>query len=166
MGLWSPTPPIPLGQRVTLVRNSLEDCPRDPRIPGFPIFTALEKDLKGISSILNQSFPDRAFSAEAVRKSIIGPAYAFCTFVALDVGGVVAGTASARRRYGIGEVAWVATHPDYRRRGIATALVQFTVNYLRESGFTEACAVLGPSTSESIAFWAALGFDHYRPDLK
>lgn len=149
--------------RQILTRLDLEDTPRDPRIPGFTFYTAFTRDYAGIAAILNASFPNHAFCSESVRRSLVGPAYAFCTFVALDQGGAAAATASARKRFEMGEVAWVATRNDCRRRGLATALVQHTLNYLRESGFHQACAVLAPPTPESIAFWRALGFTEERP---
>lgn len=143
---------------VTVYRRDLTELPQAPGVPGFSIYTAVQHDFPAIAAILNESFPDRAFSADAVWKSVVGPAYSFCTFVALARGGLVVATASARRRFGMGEVAWVATRPDYRRRGISTALVQHTLLYLRQSNFDSACAVLNPPTPESLEFWGACGF--------
>ncbi len=143
---------------ITVYRSSFDALPHDPAVPGFSFYTAVQHDYPAIAAILNDSFPDRAFSADSVWKSIVAPTYAFCTFVAVARGGLVVATASARRRFGLGEVAWVGCRPDYRRRGISTALVQHTCNALRQYGFDSACAVLNPPTAESVAFWAACGF--------
>lgn len=149
---------------LTLYRDNLDDVPHDPCVPGFSIYTAVQHDFPAIAAILNEAFPERAFCADSVWKSIVAPAYSFCTFVALARGGLVVATASARRRFGVGEVAWVATRADYRRRGISTALVQHTCNALRQYGFNEACAVLNPPTAESLEFWGACGFFPRRTD--
>lgn len=143
---------------VTVYRRDLTELPHAPGVPGISIYTAVQHDFPAIAAILNDSFPDRAFSAESVWKSIVGPAYAFCTFVAVSRCGLTVATASARRRFGMGEVAWVACRRDHRRRGISTALVQHTLLYLRQSGFSEACAVLNPATPESLDFWGSCGF--------
>ncbi len=143
---------------ITLHRLSLEELPNAPGVPGISIYTAVQHDYPAIAAILNESFPDRAFCAESVWKSIVAPAYAFCTFVALERSSLVVATCSARKRYGVGEVAWAACRPSHRRRGITTALVQHTLLFLRQQGFSEACAVLNPATEESLGFWGACGF--------
>lgn len=56
------------------------------------------------------------------------------------------------------DVAWIGmmlVHPDFRRRGIATALMQRAIDWLRESGM--ACIKLD-ATPDGAAVYAQLGF--------
>lgn len=157
-------------ERLTLVRERIDDISKLPGVPGYMFYPALDQDIPGIVALLNESFPGRSFTPEWVKLNIIRPFYSYCTFIALELGPAGTGTkviatASARKRFKMGEVAWVACDPEHRGKGISTALVQHALVYLRHFGIHSACAVLAPPTEVSLKFWKALSFTSERPDL-
>lgn len=52
----------------------------------------------------------------------------------------------------------VATHPEVRRRGIATRMVRTVEDRLRELGCRKLNLIVWESEDEAMAFWSALGY--------
>ena len=52
----------------------------------------------------------------------------------------------------------VATHPDARRRGIATRLVRTIEDRLRAMGCRKLNLIVWEGEDEAIAFWAGIGY--------
>ena len=83
-------------------------------------------------------------------------------FVWLEDGRVV-GSVNTRRalaRSSTWLIANVATHPDYRRRGIAAALTQATLDFIRQQGGAEAILQVDDDNYAAIDLYRQLGFAH------
>jgi ribosomal protein S18 acetylase RimI-like enzyme len=52
----------------------------------------------------------------------------------------------------------VATHPDSRRRGIATRLVRAVEERLREMGCRKLNLIVWDTETDAMAFWSAVGY--------
>ena len=61
---------------------------------------------------------------------------------------------------GVGELEPVGTHPDYRRRGLASAVCLFALHRLREEGATRAI-VYSIAGSEATALYESIGLRQY-----
>ncbi len=69
---------------------------------------------------------------------------------------------SARSTAGRGNICRLAVHPDYRRRGIARALVVEIEHWLREQGTRRVTALVEKEHDWATNFWTAVGYG-YRP---
>ena len=56
------------------------------------------------------------------------------------------------------EVTNVATHPDYRRRGVGRALVAALLDYAKANGFRRVSLEVRVSNAAAIALYESLGF--------
>lgn len=56
------------------------------------------------------------------------------------------------------EITNVATHPDYRRRGVGRALVAALLDYARANGFRRVTLEVRVSNAPAIALYKSLGF--------
>ncbi|MBQ7145575.1 MAG: GNAT family N-acetyltransferase [Lachnospiraceae bacterium] len=78
-------------------------------------------------------------------------------FVAEDAGsvvGVIMVGSDGRRGY----IYHTAVHPDYRRRGIATALTEKALEALQALGINKVAMLVFKRNQEANAFWESLGF--------
>lgn len=118
---------------------------------------------------LKASFPDDPKITEAwAREELFQAPYVHQCFgmvprYAIGVWPPVVSTATIRHRFGPGvaEIAWVATHPDFRHLGLASALVEFCVQqvrmYMLDMKRTVAAVARSPTARQS-AFWIGCGF--------
>ena len=70
-----------------------------------------------------------------------------------DVGTLIAGWDGWR-----GNMYRLGVLPEYRRRGIATALVHEGERHLRERGAARVVAAVGEENQRAIEFWEAVGY--------
>lgn len=97
----------------------------------------------GITRFLTRN-PDTCFVAEADGKMI----------------GVIMAGNDGRRGY----IYHTAVHPDYRKRGIGSALVDAALGALKSLGITKAALVVFERNQDGNAFWEKQGFT-VRTDL-
>ncbi|MBQ6492323.1 MAG: GNAT family N-acetyltransferase [Erysipelotrichaceae bacterium] len=98
---------------------------------------------EGIEKFLNRN-PDTFFVAEEDDKI---------------VGVIMAGNDGRR-----GFIYHTSVHPEYRRRGIGTALVDETMKALKELGINKVAMVVFERNTDGNAFWEKQGFSE-RKDL-
>lgn len=81
-------------------------------------------------------------------------------YVWLEAGRVVgcASTQRAHRRSARWLIANVAVHPDFRRQGIALALMRASLDHIRDKGGTEALLQVDDDNAGAIALYQQLGF--------
>ena len=85
-----------------------------------------------------------------------------CFVAAVDghIAGVIISGHDGRRGY----IYHTAVHPEYRRRGIASALVEVAVDALQKCGIHKVALVVFERNAEGNAFWESVGFSS-REDL-
>jgi ribosomal protein S18 acetylase RimI-like enzyme len=83
------------------------------------------------------------------------------TWVWEEQGRAVAFVAVKRHSDELGEIYMIAVDPDYQRRGIANALTNFAVDWLRESGVSVAMVDTGadPGHAPARAAYEKAGFE-------
>lgn len=114
-----------------------------------PIFDSF-KQILGIQ-IFSVLYPDWKATQTNVVKGEIS-AEDVVVWVA-EVEGKLAGliTQKVDQETRIGEVHFLAVHPDYQNRGIGTALIRFVLDRLRESGMDVAMVSTGGDVSHAPA---------------
>ena len=103
----------------------------------------LDDSEEGITRFLNRN-PDTCFVAAADG----------C------IAGVILSGHDGRRGY----IYHTAVHPEYRRRGIASALVEAAVDALQKCGIHKVALVVFERNADGNAFWESVGFSS-REDL-
>ena len=78
------------------------------------------------------------------------------------IGGRIAGDVISRIVDGRAELASMATHPSYRRRGVAEALLAETVSRIKELGIHQIDIEVRKTNFIGQSFWKKMGFDDYR----
>ncbi len=86
------------------------------------------------------------------------------SFVALVEGRLV-GTILCGHDGRRGYIHHVAVHPDYRRQGMATQLVDRALASLKAIGISKCHLFIFPQNASGIAFWQTSGWD-YREDVR
>jgi len=120
---------------------------------------------------------DRATLEEIIQKSFRHGIYTFFArrslksapkVIVSEMHGKVAGFAEPKVvRIGartIGNILWIAVHPDYRRRGVATALVDECVRYLSENRAGDVFISVEPNNLPAFELFESRGFRKVRPD--
>ncbi len=136
--------------------------------PGCQVREARREDLETVSRIESLSFKDpypRSFLAA------LFALHSHTFLVATLPSGEVIGYIVTAVRYGIiGHILSIATRPDYRRRGVATALLQETLQILRSGHVQMIRLEARLSNSEALSLYERLGFENgeveenYYPD--
>lgn len=90
--------------------------------------------------------------------------YAECggLFVTAKVAGRIAGYAVACIGEGHAEIASLAVHPDYRRRGVAAALLRHLLGALASAGVPRADLMVRTENAAGAQLYRALGFRKVR----
>ena len=103
----------------------------------------LDDSEEGIARFLNRN-PDTCFVADVDGR----------------IAGVIISGHDGRRGY----IYHTAVHPEYRRRGIASALVEAALDALQECGIHKVALVVFGRNADGNAFWESVGFSN-REDL-
>jgi len=90
--------------------------------------------------------------------------YADCRqfFVVAKLSGRIAGYAVACLEKNQAEIASLAVAPDYRRRGVAVALMQHLLDALKPAGARRAALTVRPQNRAALALYRSLGFRKVR----
>ncbi len=123
----------------------------------YRIREAREEDLNEVSGIEGLSFRD------PYPRSFLNSLHALhsTTFlVAVLSSGEIIGYSVTAIRYGLlGHLLSLATRPEYRRNGVATALVQETIQILRGEGARLMRLEARVSNGEAVSLYEKLGFE-------
>jgi ribosomal-protein-alanine N-acetyltransferase len=105
-----------------------------------------------------------SFGAEAWPRKYFLELYRDCRefFVVAKVRGRIAGYAVACAEKRNAEIASLAVHPDYRRRGVADALMRHALRELRAAGVRRVELMVRTGNSAGAALYRSLGFRRVR----
>lgn len=134
----------------------------------YEVRRAREPDLNEVSKIESLSFRD------PYPRSFLNSLHALhsATFlVAVIPSGEIVGYAVTAIRYGLmGHLLSLATRPEYRRKGVASAMIVETISILRREGVRLIRLEARVSNTEAISLYERLGFERgeveneYYPD--
>jgi len=105
-----------------------------------------------------------SFGAEAWPRKYFRELYHDCRdfFVVAKVGGRIAGYAVACAGKSTAEIASLAVHPDYRRRGVAQALMRHTLRELGAAGFGRVELMVRTGNTAGAQLYRSLDFRSVR----
>lgn len=105
-----------------------------------------------------------SFGAEAWPRRYFLELYAECRdfFVVAKVGGRIAGYAVACMEKRNAEIASLAVHPDYRRRGVAKRLMSHLLRALRAAGVRRVELMVRSGNTAGAQLYRSLGFRRVR----
>ena len=105
-----------------------------------------------------------SFAADAWPRKYFLELYGDCRdfFVVAKLGGRIAGYAVACVDQRKAEIASLAVHPDYRRRGVADALMRHTLAGLRADGVRRVELMVRTGNAAAAQLYRALGFRRVR----
>jgi len=105
-----------------------------------------------------------SFGAEAWPRKYFLELYLDCRdfFVVAKVGGRIAGYAVACAEKRNAEIASLAVHPDYRRQGVADALMRHTLEALRAAGARRVELMVRTGNTAGAQLYRSLGFRRVR----
>lgn len=83
----------------------------------------------------------------------------WATVMVAERGGEVAGFVDVWRVADEVEVLFVATHPEHRRAGLASTLIDVVIASARESGAVAMLLEVRPSNDAAVALYRAKGFE-------
>lgn len=101
-----------------------------------------------------------SFTADTFSENTFLSLYRRCSnlFIAAEVDKIITGYMVTCSYWKRGRVISIAVDPIYRRKGIGSALVNFTLNQLRASYIKTLELEVRITNSEGICFWKSLGF--------
>lgn len=115
-----------------------------------------ENDLQQILEIENKSF--NQFDAYNVEDFKRWSHYNPDLFLVAKIEDRIAGYVITRILPAQGDLASLAIHPDYKRRGVATALLDYTVKRVKEYGKNQITLEVRKTNNVALAFWHKMGF--------
>lgn len=126
-----------------------------PEPPGLKIREAKKEDLKEVFKVELKCFPD-PYPMDLLKKLL--SAYPE-TFLVAELEGKIVGYVIAGIRWlTVGHVLAIAVDPDYRKRGIGSALMKEVFRRFQKRGATLVRLEVRKSNIEAIKFYRALGF--------
>lgn len=132
---WRTPTPAPTGIDVARLADGEHDTWMEVVVDGFA-----SPDVEGVPS--GEQYPKEAI-AKAIREMTSGGA--FERYLA-RIDGTVVGGASLRSSDGVAQLAGAATHPDWRRRGVQTALLAHRLRAAADSGCDIAAITTEPGS--------------------
>lgn len=96
------------------------------------------------------------WSEESFRQEVTGNDLAL--YLVAETDGTVVGYAGVWAILDEGHITNVAVHPDYRRRGVASALMEVLIKSCEEEGITCQTLEVRPSNQAALALYASFGF--------
>ena len=105
-----------------------------------PVFPSIEESMD--PDVYLHFFPDWRVSQKQAVEEVCADKNA-TVWVGEEEGRVVGFTAVHLRTPTFGEIYMIAVDPDFQRRGIATALTQFALDWMREKGIVVAMVETG-----------------------
>ena len=105
-----------------------------------------------------------SFGADAWPRSYFLELFLECRdfFVIAKVGGRIAGYAVACAAKRNAEISSIAVHPDYRRRGVAAALLRHTLRALSKAGVRRVELMVRTANAAAAELYRAFGFRRVR----
>ncbi|HUE00953.1 MAG TPA: ribosomal protein S18-alanine N-acetyltransferase [Bryobacteraceae bacterium] len=105
-----------------------------------------------------------SFGADAWPRRYFLELYGECRdfFVIAKCGGRIAGYAVACAEKREAEIASLAVHPDYRRRGVGDALMRYTLRRLRAAGVRRVELMVRTGNAAGAQLYRSLGFRRVR----
>lgn len=123
---------------------------------GLKIREARSDDLDSVLKIEFLCFGQGAYSEDLLRLYL---ALSPKTLLMAEMGGAVVGyVIGLTKRWGEGHVLSLAVHPDYRRRGVATALMKELLERFKSEGARAARLEVQVSNKAAINLYRKLGF--------
>jgi ribosomal-protein-alanine N-acetyltransferase len=86
-------------------------------------------------------------------------------FLVTEAKNRVVGTTMVNCGKKVGYISWVMVHPDYRRKGIATALMKSAIEYIRKKGMDRAVLNVVSTNTPATDMYLKLGFKEFRQDI-
>ena len=146
---------------VMMHRPHLADLPDTGQLePDFQLRRLSPADEPALAALLSEAFAD-PWTVVRVRERLTRDDGVKATFGIMHQGRLVA-TASAQQRTDfsstLGFVHWVATHPEYRRKRLASALVGRVLLELGRLGFTSAALITQIERTAAVRAYLGFGF--------
>lgn len=113
------------------------------------------RHIEEIAEIEKLSF-SKPWSFEALAEELSNP---LAVFLVAVIDGKTVGYAGMHHIIDEGYITNIAVHPDYRRRGIATALINELDNYARKKGLALLTLEVRCSNTVAIDIYRRAGFD-------
>ena len=115
-----------------------------------------ESEFNQILEIENMSFTVDAYTVEQFKDW-----YEKCPELSIvaEISGKIAGYMMTCILPEGGDIVSIAVHPDYRRKGIAKALFDYTSGYLKEQGLSQVRLEVKRTNFEGLRFWEDTGFE-------
>ena len=126
----------------------------DPKV-GITIRTPLPEDLVQVVAMENRSFVD-PWSPDALEQELASDSLRLP--LVAEAGGKVVGYLMAWKIVDQLHILNIAADPDYRRRGVGTALLRTASDRAAEMGLGEITLEVRESNNEALAFYRRHGF--------
>jgi len=114
-------------------------------------------DEDALKGIIGLSFGNRIYSFFATRSLNSAP-----KIIVVEWGGRTIGFAEPRhvriRKEKVGNILWLATHPDFRRIGVASRLIDECVQYLKERATKSIYVSIERDNQSSLELFEKKGF--------
>lgn len=154
-----------MGLLIKMTRPDLENVPPVSLPEGYRLATAEEfADPAPVwARIISLSFPDTVWTSETVHanhmdKEQYDPAGVFFALCGEQVASTAFAWLDEPGERVSGRVHWVGTHPEHRRRGLATVMVCAVLRYFKDRGFADAFLETSPPLVPAIRGYLKLGF--------